>query len=70
MSVELRSGLLPMVWKADPETIDLAILILRQVARPSLCQGTHRGIIDTVGLGWEGLTSGGATLVGYCRYYY
>ena len=26
--------------KADPETIGLAILILRQVARPSLCQST------------------------------
>ena len=26
--------------KADPETIGLAFLILRQVARPSLCQGT------------------------------
>ena len=32
--------------KADPETIGLAILILGQVARPSLCQGTPRGIID------------------------
>ena len=32
--------------KADPETIGLTILILRQVPRPSLCQGTHRGIID------------------------
>ena len=32
--------------KADPETIGLAILILREVARPSLCQGTPRSIID------------------------
>ena len=32
--------------KADPETVGLAILILRQVARPSLCQGTPRGNID------------------------
>ena len=32
--------------KADPETIGLAILILGQVARPSLCQGTPRGIFD------------------------
>ena len=32
--------------KADSETISLAILILGQVARPSLCQGTPRGIID------------------------
>ena len=32
--------------KADPETVGLAILILRQVAQPSLCQGTPRGIID------------------------
>ena len=31
--------------KADPETSGLAILNLRQVARPSLCQGTPRGII-------------------------
>ena len=31
--------------KADPETIGLAILILRQVASPLLCQGTPRGII-------------------------
>ena len=31
--------------KADPETIGLAILILWQVARPSLCQITPRGII-------------------------
>ena len=31
--------------KADPETIGLAILILGQVARPSLCQGTPRVII-------------------------
>ena len=30
--------------KADPETI--AILILGQVARPSLCQGTPRVIFD------------------------
>ena len=33
---------------ADPEKIRLAILIFRQVAKPSLCQGTHRGIIDSV----------------------
>ena len=32
--------------KADPETVGLAILILRQVARQSLCQGTPRGIIE------------------------
>ena len=32
--------------KADLEAIDLAILILRQEARPSLCRGTTRGIID------------------------
>ena len=32
--------------KADPETTGLAILILRQTARQSLCQGTPRGIID------------------------
>ena len=32
--------------KADPETIGLAVLILRQVARPSLYQGTPRGIFD------------------------
>ena len=32
--------------KADPETISLAILILRQVARPSLCRGTPRRIIE------------------------
>ena len=32
--------------KADLETVGLAILILRQVARPSICQGTPRGIID------------------------
>ena len=32
--------------KADPETIGLAVLILRQEARLSLCQGTPRGIID------------------------
>ena len=31
--------------KADPETSGLTILILRQVARPSLCQVTPRGII-------------------------
>ena len=32
--------------KTNAETVILAVLILRQVARPSLCQGTHRGIID------------------------
>ena len=32
--------------KDDPETIGLAILILRHVARKSLCQGTIRGIFD------------------------
>ena len=32
--------------KVDSETIGLAILILRQVARPSLCQGTPRDIFD------------------------
>ena len=32
--------------KADPETIGLAISILGQVARPSLCQFPPRGIID------------------------
>ena len=32
--------------KADPKIIGLAILILRQVARSSYCQGTPRGIID------------------------
>ena len=32
--------------KAHPETIGLAILTLRQVASPSLSQGTPRGIID------------------------
>ena len=32
--------------KADPETIGLAILILGQVAKPSPCQGTPRGIFD------------------------
>ena len=32
--------------KADLETINLAILILRQVAKPSLCQGIPRGIFD------------------------
>ena len=31
--------------KADPETIGLAILILRQVASPSLCQGIPTDII-------------------------
>ena len=36
--------------KADPETIGLAILILRQVASPSLCQGISIGINDR-GLG-------------------
>ena len=30
--------------KADPETIGLTILILGQVASPSPCQGTPRGI--------------------------
>ena len=33
--------------KADPETVGLAVLILRQVPKPSLCQGTPRGIIDS-----------------------
>ena len=37
---------LGVISKADPETIGLAILTLRQVARPSLCQGTPKGIID------------------------
>ena len=32
--------------KADPEAIDLAFFILRQIARLSLCQGSPRGIID------------------------
>ena len=32
--------------KADPETTGLAILILRQVARTSLCQRSPRNIID------------------------
>ena len=32
--------------KVDPETTDLAILILRQVARLSFCQDTPKGIID------------------------
>ena len=32
--------------KTDPETIGLLNLILRQVASPTLCQGTTRGIID------------------------
>ena len=32
--------------KADPETIGFAILVLRQVASPSLCQDTPTGIID------------------------
>ena len=36
-----RSGI-----KLDPETIGLALLILGQVARPSLCQGTPRDIFD------------------------
>ena len=31
--------------KADAETIGPAILFLRQVASPSLCHGTPRGII-------------------------
>ena len=31
--------------KADPETVGLTILILRQVVSPSLCQGIPRGII-------------------------
>ena len=34
--------------KAAPETIGLAVLVLRQVARPSLCQGTSRGIFYTL----------------------
>ena len=32
--------------KADPEIIGLAVLILGQVASPTLCQGTPRGIIN------------------------
>ena len=32
--------------KTDPESFSLAILIFRQVARPSLFQVTARGIID------------------------
>ena len=32
--------------KADPETIGLTILILKEVERPSLCQDIPRGIID------------------------
>ena len=32
--------------KAKLEANGLAILIFRQVASPSLCQGTPRGIID------------------------
>ena len=33
--------------KADLERIGLAILILRQVANPSLCLGTSRGFVDS-----------------------
>ena len=32
--------------KADSATIGLAILILRQMASPTLCQSTPKGIID------------------------
>ena len=32
--------------KIDPEAIGLAILFLKQVVRPSLCQGTPIGIFD------------------------
>ena len=49
---ELCSGLLPTVWDStwrlhSGDTWS-SILILRQLASPSLCQGTHRGII------WQG----------------
>ena len=38
-----QSGIQP---KDDPKTIDLAVLILRQMLSPSLCQGTSRLFFD------------------------
>ena len=47
-SDELSNRILPTVWESTRRLIwgQYAILILRQVARPSLCQNALRGIID------------------------